>query len=689
MIKKKNKKVEQIRVDFSLRREVFFVVVGAIVGAVTFVIPKTIFEVEMGLPYYLSWMVFGHVIGVYSSASVIAGIGIHMLTAISIGVVVGIFLYKSGILNISKPSNGLTYGLFSGSIVFAVFFIPVQQFVLGPQTVSTLAEVDPSISQPEVTGMIEKNLSTIMAQSIITHLVFGVSLGFVSSFLSIKFGSRYRCADCDISFSRIDSYQKHREFVHGSKPIQLKRIVILGGGFAGIEVLRRLQKAFQDEIRIDLRLVSRDNFLLFSPMLPEVSSGMIETRHIVTPIRSFCNRARFYEANVDSIDLKDKRVAISHRVGRETGPIDSRTHILEYDFLVIALGGETNFFGIPDLSDHAFTIKTLGDAIILRNHVINMLEQADVEDEDENLKTSLLTFVIVGGGFSGVETVGELNDFIQDSIRHYYHNIKRENARVILVNSGTRVLPEVTEDLSEFTLQKLRENGIKIILNSRVTGATINSVKLNDGSEIPTHTLIWAGGVKPSSLVANLVCERDKVGRIIANNNLEVQGISTTNVYALGDCASITDPNTGKSYPPTAQHAIRQAKVAAENIISTVKSSSISVRQRNDINNKKKIFNYKTKGIMALIGKRNGVGILFEYKVQGFLAWLLWRLYYLGNLPTTEKKLRVIIDWSIDLLFKRDVTRLRTFSSEADKKIETKNYGEKTKIAQKEEKITD
>jgi NADH dehydrogenase len=173
-------------------------------------------------------------------------------------------------------------------------------------------------------------------------------------------------------------------------------------------------------------------------------------------------------------------------------------------------------------------------------------------------------------------------------------------------------------------------------------------------------------------VVANLVCERDKVGRIIANNNLEVQGISTTNVYALGDCASITDPNTGKPYPPTAQHAIRQAKVAAENIISSVKSSSISVQQRN--NNKKKIFDYKTKGIMALIGKRNGVGILFEHKVQGFLAWWLWRLYYLGNLPTIEKKLRVIVDWSIDLLFKRDVTRLKTFPSEAEKKIELLLY---------------
>jgi NADH dehydrogenase len=416
----------------------------------------------------------------------------------------------------------------------------------------------------------------------------------------------------------------------------------LGGGFAGIAVLRRLQKAFQDNISIDLRLVSRDNFFLFSPMLPEISSGMIETRHIVTPIRSFCNRARFYEANIESIDLEDKHVIISHRVGKDIEPpFDLRTHILKYDYLVIALGGETNFFGMADLSKHAFTIKTLGDAMVLRNHVINMLEQADVEYEDEELKRTLMTFVVVGGGFSGVETVGELNDFVQDSIKHYYHNIKKEDVKIILVNSGSRILPEVTEELSEFTLQKLRENGIKVILNSRVTGATINSVKLNDGSEISTYTLIWAGGVKPDSLTASLVCEHDKVGRVVVNNHLEVQGsINTNDVFALGDCASITDPNTGKPYPPTAQHAIRQAKVAAKNIIiSAVQSSSNGEGGRRQLlgHNHKKIFNYKTKGIMALIGKRNGVGILFGHKVQGFLAWWLWRAYYLGNVPTIEK----------------------------------------------------
>jgi NADH dehydrogenase len=590
----------------------------------------------------------------------------------SIGIVVGIFLYKIGILNISKISNGLLYGLLAGSAVFAIFFIPVQQFVLAPEIARTLADIEgPSMTEFEAAKEISDNFFTIMLGSIITHIIFGITLGIVSSLLSIKFGSRYRCSKCDISFARIDSYQKHIELIHRARLIQQKRILILGGGFAGIEVLKRLQKAFQDNISIDLRLVSRDNFFLFSPMLPEVSSGMIETRHIVTPIRSFCNRARFYEANIESIDLEDKHVVISHKVGKDTEPpFDLRTHILKYDYLVIALGGETNFFGMTDLAKHAFTIKTLGDAMVLRNHMINMLEQADIVHEDENLKRNLMTFVVVGGGFSGVETVGELNDFVQDSIKHYYHNIKKEDAKTILVNSGSRILPEVTEELSEFTLQKLRENGIKVILNSRVTGATINSVKLNDGSEISTYTLIWAGGVKPDSLIANLVCEHDKAGKIVVNNYLEVQGSKSTNdVFALGDCASITDPNTGKPYPPTAQHAIRQAKVAARNIIiSAVQSASNSGggRRQQRYNHKKIFFNYKTKGIMALIGKRNGVGILFEHKVQGFLAWWLWRAYYLGNLPTIEKKLRVMVDWLIDLFFKRDVTRLKTFTRERE-----------------------
>ncbi|MGA8081451.1 MAG: FAD-dependent oxidoreductase, partial [Candidatus Nitrosopolaris sp.] len=344
------KKVKVIRVDFSLRREVFFVVVGAIVGSLVMIIPKTILEVGMGLPYYLTWVAFGHIVGIYSPASVIVGIALHILTAISIGIILGIFLYKSGILNISKISNGLIFGLLAGSALFIIFFIPLQQFILVPEIVHTMSNMM-SMSQQEAARHLSSNFLNILVGSAVMHLVFGVTLGIISSFLSIKFGSRYRCPLHDISFSRIDSFQKHEELVHGETPIQQKRILILGGGFAGIQVLRQLQKAFQDDVSVDITLVSRDNFFLFTPMLPEVSSGMIETRHIVTPIRTFCNRAKFYEANIESVDLENKQIHITHAVGKETDPIAWRSHILKYDYLVLALGGETNFFGMTEVAN--------------------------------------------------------------------------------------------------------------------------------------------------------------------------------------------------------------------------------------------------------------------------------------------------------------------------------------------------
>jgi len=289
-----------------------------------------------------------------------------------------------------------------------------------------------------------------------------------------------------------------------------------------------------------------------------------------------------------------------------------------------------------------------------------MLEQADIEHEDFDLRRSLMTFVIVGGGFSGVEIAGELNDFVHESIEHFYHNLDRMDARVILVNSSGRILPEVTEDLAQFALQQLRKSGVEVMLNTRLIGATQDRVKLNNGGLISCNTLIWAGGALPDKLIGDLPSDHDKSGRIVANKYLEIDGYDSA--YAIGDCACITDPHTGSPYPPTAQHALRQAKVATKNLIVTISGES---------NDKKIIFDYKTKGVMALVGKRNGVGILFGHKVHGFTAWSVWRLYYLGNLPTAEKKLRVMVDWLTDLLFKRDVTRLRTFTEDSSIKSNT------------------
>jgi NADH dehydrogenase FAD-containing subunit len=543
------KGISEIRVDFSLKREVFYIVIGSVVGAIFMILAKMILDPQTGIPYEITWIAFGHLLGVLSppSSAILAGITIHMITALSIGIAIGVFLYKTNILIISKLSNGILYGLFAGSVVYIVFFIPVYESVLTHEIASTLNTVG---GVEYATEYLARNFFTIIIGWLVIHLAYGVIVGVVSSLLSIRFGSRYRCSKCDISFSRIDSYQKHIKLVHGDIPIQQKRILILGGGFAGIQVLMQLQEAFQNDIGVDLTLVSRDNFFLFTPMLPEVSSGMIETRNIVTPVRAFCNRARFYEADIDAIDLQNKDIVISHALGRQSNPIGRRSHILKFDYLVIALGNETNFFGMENVTKNSFTIKTIGDAIVLRNHVINMLEQADIEHEDVDLRKGLMTFVVVGGGFSGVETVGELNDFIRESIKLFYHNINEADARVVLISSGQRILPEVTEDLSDFALQKIRKNGVEVLLNTRLQAADTNSIKLSDGSSIPCNTLVWAGGNKPDNLIINLSCEHDKGGRLLTNKYLEVQGHEY--VFSLGDCACIVDPNTGKPYPPTA-----------------------------------------------------------------------------------------------------------------------------------------
>ncbi|HYX55987.1 MAG TPA: NAD(P)/FAD-dependent oxidoreductase, partial [Nitrososphaeraceae archaeon] len=447
----------------------------------------------------------------------------------------------------------------------------------------------------------------------------------------------------------------------------------------------------------DITMVSKDNFFLFTPMLHEVASGMIETRHIVTPIRAFCNRAKFYAAKVKSVDLKNRQVQIE-------SPLSSRSIVnanssnlegaalpsyqeqeqgsshlllsnlgkaqlsnLSYDYLVIALGSETKFFDMADIEKHALTIKSWNDAIVIRNHIIHQLEQAELllrerpfsdkkysSDSDITNKENLLTFVVVGGGFAGVETAGELNDFLRDSVKDYYHNIEPKDIHVIIIQSGNRLLPEMSEELSKFALQKLTQSGVEVLLNARVTGATATSVKLKNGRSIPTNTIIWSGGVAPNPITEELTCERDKKsGRIITNKHLEVQ--EYPEVFAIGDCAFIIDPNTGDPYPPTAQHAIREGTVVAQNIISLIEGKP----------GNKKVFDYKTKGMMASIGKRNGVGAILGIELQGFIAWWIWRMYYLANLPTLQKKIRVMADWTLDIFFKRDVTMLKTILEDA------------------------
>jgi len=697
--------------------EVFFIIAGGIIGAMVMAIPLTFFSTGRSHAYDLTWIVFGHIVGVHSpiSSAIIAGMTIHIVVGISIGIISGIFLYKTNILNISKPSNSLKYGLFVGILVYLVFSIPVQHFVLNLEFRHILVHNNSNNNINNNNSSNSNNNNSIIFSnfqvfsilySIFINLLFGITLGLSASFLSIKFGARYRCPSCDISFSRIDILQTHLLFVHTDdydkhQTTNRKRIVILGGGFGGVTVLKKLQTHFQTDVSVDIAMVSKDNYLLFTPMLHEIASGMIETRHIVTPIREFCNRSRFYCATVKNIDLEKKKVsirsstssvsALAEIIGGSsinlsttaTNFLESKTQShLYYDYLVIALGSETKFFGMSDIQQNAFTIKTINDAINLRNHIIYLLEQADqlllsalpTADVDntygyiDNAKTlaelqkKILTFVIAGGGFAGVETAGEINDFIRDSVKEYYHNIESNNIRVIIVHSDDRLLPEMSKELAEFALERLHKSGIEIILNQRVIGATPNTVSLKDGTIMPTKTIIWSGGVAPSSLLTGISCEHDhKSGRIIVDKYLELSNYKE--VYALGDCAHIIDPNSGDPYPPTAQHAIREGAVVANNIIASIEGRL----------GDRKTFDYKTKGMMASIGKRTGIGNLLGIEVQGILAWLIWRGYYLVHLPTFQKKIRVLADWILDIFFKRDVTMLKTLIEEEEKAKEVKN----------------
>ena len=435
-----------------------------------------------------------------------------------------------------------------------------------------------------------------------------------------------------------------------------KKIVILGGGFAGVECARQLEKEFGNNPEIELVMVSEDNFLLFTPMLPQVASGMIETRHIVLPIRTICKKTKFYESRIKNIDPYGKIVTL-------WGTGDKRSISLHYDFLVVALGSETNFFGMADVEKNAYTMKTLNDAVMLRNRVIDMLEQAENET-NPILRKSFLNFVVVGGGFAGIETAGELMDLLLDA-RKYYPTIHKDDIKVIVLEALGMILPGFNTKLANFAKDKMIERGIDIRLKTAVTSFDGNEVTTKsldenpkdsvDTSEIDstiTKTLIWTAGVTPVNTIKRSMFKTEK-GKVLVNDYLEVTDFP--GVFAIGDCALHIDPETQRPLPPTAQIAEAQAKIAAKNLISLMKNST------------KEKFVYHSKGQMAIIGKRSGIATFLGMNISGFWAWLIWRNVYLSKITTFDKKTRVFLDWVIDLFFDRDISRLKLMKRETEK----------------------
>jgi len=627
------KKSNYLRVGFSLRKEIFFVTIGSIIGGITMHLPRIFFDITTGKQYLITLLVIARVLG---SNNPVVGFALHMTVATVIGIITGIFLHKVIKLNISKIKNGIIYGIMAGVVVFAVFSIPVSQLVLGPNMAILLTELDPEMTFVEASYQLSENFISGLIDSFFIHLIWGMTLGILASGLTRKFGAKFRCHICDIQFSKVSTYEKHEQDVHENPSRSMKKILILGGGYAGVGVLQQLQHTFENNVNVSISLISKDNFFLHTPLLPEMATGMLASRHIATPIRTFCKRARYYQANVTSIDLNNNKITI-------TRDLDKGNHELEFDYLVLALGGTTNFFGNKNIKENAFTIKTLSDAIRLRNHIISMLENADQEENSEIL-SKLMTFVVVGGGFSGVETVGEINDFVKESVEKFYRNIDAEKIKIILISSAEKILPEIG-DLGDYAMESLIKSGVEIIKKTKVVDGGADNVTLDNGMKIACSTLVWTGGVTVDPVILKIETDHGPNGRVIVDCYLRVKG--HPNVFALGDCASITDEQTGNPYPPTAQHAVMEAKTVVKNIISSIEGKTSL-----------KSFVYDSKGSMAKIGKRNGVALLMGHRIHGFIAWFFWRQYYLSTLPSAEKKFRVAIDWFADLFFPRDISML-------------------------------
>ena len=428
--------------------------------------------------------------------------------------------------------------------------------------------------------------------------------------------------------------------IYRSEPPWPHRVLVLGGGFAGVETARHLEKLTRRSDDVEVWLVSRENFTLFTPLLPEVCSGMLEARHCVTALRAQLRRPSSWAVTgeVETIDLDAKQVVVMGG--------DGDLHRLSYDSLVIALGGETATFGIKGIEEWAVGMKTLADAFALRNRIIEMLERADLET-DAAERQAQLTFVVGGAGFSGVETAGEIEDFVRRVRRRFYPKIKENEARGHIVELKDRVLPEMPTEMGDYAAKKLRQRGYQIHLGTPMKEVREDGVVIGDGEVIAARTVIWTGGVQPSHVVRESGIEVDKAGRAITKPTMET---SREGVWAIGDCALIPDVQSeGSFHAPTAQNAVREAKRLARNIVASIE------RRPQDV----EPFRYRTVGTLASIGHRTGVGVVFGIRVRGWIAWFMWRGYYWSRVPGIGGKARVALDWFLNALFGSDPVQLK------------------------------
>lgn len=543
------------------------------------------------------------VAGLVGSRSPTAGFVIHMLISIFVGATYGALFRSHTESHGANLMAGVAYGL----VWWVLGGLTLFPLLLGKDVRWSAAAAQAALP------------------SLLGHLIYGGIAG-----LSFR-------VFADVLMVQTAAAPGHGPAHDRERP----RILILGGGFAGVAVAQHLEQLLSEE-EADIVLVSDKNYLLYTPMLPEVAASSIEAQHITTPLRAFFRRTRFRRGAVQDIDVVNRTVTVAHCEA-------CSPDVLRFDHLVVALGAVPNYFGMIDVKAQAVSLKSLGDAILLRNRLVNLLEHADAEP-DPGRRRQLLTVVVGGAGFAGVETVAELHDFVLNTLS-YYPNLHENDVRFVLVNSADRILPQITPELADYALAKLRERGIEVYLNTLVEGAAPGVIRLSNGEEIQAETLIWTAGVRAHSLTKRLPSERDGRGAIILNQYLAAPDYPY--LWAVGDCAHVVDPDTGEPYPATAQHALQQAKVAARNIAASLRDEPL------------RPFSYRSLGWLVALGHHTAAAEVMGVQFSGLAGWILWRAVYLSKLPGLERKIRVALDWLLDLFFPRDIVQTMSVELES------------------------
>jgi NADH dehydrogenase len=398
-------------------------------------------------------------------------------------------------------------------------------------------------------------------------------------------------------------------------------VLVLGGGFAGAYVARLLGEA-------GATIVSQENFMLYTPLLPEAASGTLEPRHCVVPLRVMCPQAELVLGSATDLDVEARTVRIETDDGPQT---------VSWRELVVALGAVPRSLPVEGLAEHGLSFKTLADAIHLRNHVLHQLEAADAAlEEDERRRR--LTFVFVGAGYAGVEALAELSDLVEDAIR-FYPRLRDVPRRWVLVDAAPRILPEIPSRLGDYAAKELRERGVEIHVDTTLESVSGEESVLGDGTRIASRTLVWTAGVAPNPLLREWQLPLDDRGRVEVDELLRVRGHE--HVWSLGDCARVPNSRSDRPDPPTCQHALRQARQLAKNLQGPPEP-----------------YGYRMLGQVATLGRNKGIADVLGVRLRGFPGWWVTRTYHLYQLPLLQRKLRVVVDWTVSLFFRRDVVEL-------------------------------